>query len=216
MLGGILGWRHGRTGLAAPCCALWPQVRYHPFPTSIPSTRSPPPHHPNPDPPPHPYPQGKLLVPPCITRSDKTGLVEMRIELDERSHRCCLSRVTADVVRVHVTGLMAGDAVHEELFDLISKVRAGARVRKCVWVGGGRGYGALIGRWPFMEQWEGPDPRCFQGVEERRGTVVAVCGASGFFQQPGESKKREDHDHVGKVRGEGADEERGLEWREVE
>ncbi|PNW74719.1 hypothetical protein CHLRE_12g485750v5 [Chlamydomonas reinhardtii] len=65
---------------------------------------------------------GKLLVPPCITRSDKTGLVEMRIELDERSHRCCLSRVTADVVRVHVTGLMAGDAVHEELFDLISKV----------------------------------------------------------------------------------------------
>ncbi|KAG2494497.1 hypothetical protein HYH03_007266 [Edaphochlamys debaryana] len=65
---------------------------------------------------------GKLLVPPCISRSEKTGLVELRLELDERSHHCTLSRVTADVVRVHVTGLMNGEAVHEELFDLFSRV----------------------------------------------------------------------------------------------
>ncbi|GIL70154.1 hypothetical protein Vretimale_3401 [Volvox reticuliferus] len=65
---------------------------------------------------------GRLLVPPCISRSERSGLVEMRLELEDRSHRCMLSRVTADVVRVHVTGLMANDAVHEELFDLFAKV----------------------------------------------------------------------------------------------
>ncbi|GFR46446.1 hypothetical protein Agub_g8020 [Astrephomene gubernaculifera] len=65
---------------------------------------------------------GRLLVPPCISRSERSGLVEMRLELEDRSHRCTLSRVTADVVRVHVTGLMGSDAVHEELFDLFAKV----------------------------------------------------------------------------------------------
>ncbi len=65
-------------------------------------------------------------MPPCITRSDRTGLVELRLELDERSHHCCLSRVSADCVRVHVVGLMASDAVHEELFELFHKVGAAA------------------------------------------------------------------------------------------
>lgn len=71
--------------------------------------------------------QGKLLVPPCIHRSERSGLVEVRLELEDRSHRCMLSRVTADVVRVHVTGLMANDSVHEELFDLFARVGNGGR-----------------------------------------------------------------------------------------
>ncbi len=66
-------------------------------------------------------------MPPCIHRSERSGLVEVRLELEDRSHRCMLSRVTADVVRVHVTGLMANDSVHEEMFDLFARVGSAGR-----------------------------------------------------------------------------------------
>lgn len=65
---------------------------------------------------------GRLLVPPCITRNPNTGLVEVRLELEDRSYNCTMARVTADVVRLHVKGLMGNDSVHEEMYEYFAKV----------------------------------------------------------------------------------------------
>ncbi|KAI8467127.1 MAG: hypothetical protein J3K34DRAFT_387095 [Monoraphidium minutum] len=63
----------------------------------------------------------KVPVPPCIRKGD-SGVTEVVIEVEDRQPHSAVAKITADAVRVHLTGGANSEAAQQELLQLMSRV----------------------------------------------------------------------------------------------
>lgn len=62
----------------------------------------------------------RVPVPPCI-RVGESGNVEVTIELEDREKHVAIGKITADAVRVHITGNAKHESAQQEVLALMAK-----------------------------------------------------------------------------------------------
>eukprot|EP00879_Flechtneria_rotunda_P018301 GHRR01019198.1.p1 GENE.GHRR01019198.1~~GHRR01019198.1.p1 ORF type:complete len:141 (+),score=24.40 GHRR01019198.1:367-789(+) len=62
----------------------------------------------------------RVPVPPCIRVGD-SGNVEVSIEIEDRQQHATIAKITADHVRVHITGSANHDSAQQEILALMAK-----------------------------------------------------------------------------------------------
>lgn len=62
----------------------------------------------------------RVPVPPCI-RVGESGNVEVTIEIEDRQQHVTIGKITAEAVRVHITGSANHDSAQQEILALMAK-----------------------------------------------------------------------------------------------
>lgn len=61
-----------------------------------------------------------MPVPPCI-RKGESGSTEVTVDIDDRSQHVAVGKITAEAVRMHITGNASHDVAQQELLALAAR-----------------------------------------------------------------------------------------------